>query len=98
MAMSGFWVRRYLGEGERCSGSPGGERVTYRLELGVAADVVRPVLEGEGEVRVRPGATGAERHAGVEIRHTAPVCGHLLPGLIVERSGRGEAVPLLVAA
>ena len=44
----------HLREIQRCSGSPGGERVAHRLELAGANDVIGPILEGVCEVRVRP--------------------------------------------
>ena len=91
----GVLGRRGLGEDDGYRGRPRGERVAHRLELGAAADVVRPVLEGEGEVRVRPGATGGERDAVVEIRHAAPVRRHLLPGRArrTHRSPAGRCTP-----
>ena len=86
-----------LGEGEWNCGRPRGKSVAHRRELGATADVVRPVLEREGEVGVWPCAAGGERDAVVEIWQSAPVRRHLVAGPVVEHSGLRQPVILLVA-
>lgn len=82
-----------LGEGKRGDCSPRIEGVSYCLEFG---GVVRPVIEGVGEVGVLPRTAGGEGHAGVQVGHTAAVRSHLGPGLGVELSRCTEVVLCLV--